>query len=1859
MREYWPILSRMESGQCEATTDFLIGIPPGGCSPAVVRSDLLEEQNVPVFCKLDALRINPLIKVSSIKSISFKGDKPEGIAGISFHPARAAVRSYKTLLGDPMLNNIGYVVIVLKQNRVEEDMEEWIAGNLTATIRYDSEGAYGVGASDYYLPAMSRSEWEQNFEASSFWNGRGYVRVKGVGQGVAQIELLTDKDNVFRTFNLKEGETSNLIYFPGYYCKAGLKVKLNKVVAPENMVKLDVDGNEIWVRKGSKILNNQCTVQDLTIGNKTNNVTVKLSCPGQKFTLSLQEKDNKTGLTEASDSRIDNYFKKANDTVNELIEEYRAEEKENGEPYGEEALFEQILMAQKNGKYKTQEALMTLFIDSYPTSSAISKVKQDLMRLGKWNYSNAYHTALVNNKYYFISLEDFKKVDEGKKKATIKIGSATQNVVEDQRINFSSDEYLIIDEILPGKVDIDYYNNKKDAKKKKESAIIPEGDSASLGGRSINVRSVDVTEIAYVSLIPEVKNDRTEANFTYRIGIEKRGIQLSPAKTREMIKNLNKTIEDWENIIENLGSVIKGWKGACFATSAVLMMKNMFNGFDGESLARQKVMKRYKEICDRDHAGVSRTKCYNDLASDIDRDVSAMKDGLNVVNGQMDPKIEAHSTEAGVFEKGGIKNDEAYLTDLRGLLGSDKITVVKNNETFEVDPSSLTTTSQIRSVLLSRQLAGNGVAGEVSQAEMYGALNSAVLQQQAAETKAAAAAKISGAVGSGKNPVVQTVLSKNVKTLSWGGETYGSYGSLNGVEGWGAKDKIQYLNLDGRNYVLKMGQSLTGNMAVNESYRLDGDQWVKASDAEIRKMRGYVFTKAGGEAGECSYVYRKPTVKYYKSGNNENLPAIIPFDLKKGWYVMVPNSAGTFIDNSPQGYTAAGDVKYFKICNVGPNGLMENGQYPDDVCQSFDANSAGSVDRFIPCPSLKPEKVKELYSKAREAIRQASSQAGQRIINILGQSIDLGPPMSDTGDFECQDFMSPEDCQWMFNTCDPVICPTSRCDLGGKMPVSDVVQTGIIGSIALCLPNAQEGIFVPVCLTGIHAGLDSYVSILKSERDCLELSLETGEHVGICDEITSIYLCEFFWRQLSPVMDLLIPRFVEGLYGGFQGTRGGGEYLTVQHSWDNLQKGIDFFQNDYAQNAFKAFRVRNVQEAGGEVCRAFVGTTIPTSAEGLNNLLEPESPTQFYAHFSERTFSEATVPATSHYKLYYHIYAGNDKGVQYQIYLKNPPQSTYYRTNPSVHVKNGFIPRGEEADESIDFTAPSGYKELCVVVDAKEECGFKQVTTDFGLDYIQKKYVEEQASETNINTEKECISGTKSAIPLINPNIQAGAEEAIQPEIALRGIVRICASANPEAGVTSTNANSSRWKAVGTCGTPDLTCWLDINSVENDLKSIEAIDNSTLSILDESRGLLNNTRQSYQDVQKELAFLRENIPKLVDGDLASDETPRVVGYIRRLNTIIGVGDIFPQGTNANRAEALSWRAAIYRMIVEFNGRGKVNSKEVVAAAKKGVGVTDIPVDLAGELTAGEGEEESTTVEGNAAEEVNGAEKKKGFSFYGPGIFFEGIPTGMYVEEKTGDRHYVIFEIDSDQEIGKIIEGRISFGKIKNAKSEKVIVHASNLKKYGLNEDLEFYRLGVLEGIVNTLKGYSDEESDTSEEGGESSKVVTLDVILYNDNDDVDKLNDGEYDKITVTGRILGDLGDSMNRGEIVIEGNVEGYVGNFMGGGRITVEGTAEGPVGTLLDGGEIIIEEDAEGPVGTSMTLGDITIGGDARSSVGDSMSGGDIVIEGEVNYPIGEDSSGGEIRIRQSQLYLEDKIGDNVGAQIYYWDEEWFPFL
>ncbi|MEM4259502.1 MAG: hypothetical protein QXS38_01950, partial [Candidatus Pacearchaeota archaeon] len=263
-------------------------------------------------------------------------------------------------------------------------------------------------------------------------------------------------------------------------------------------------------------------------------------------------------------------------------------------------------------------------------------------------------------------------------------------------------------------------------------------------------------------------------------------------------------------------------------------------------------------------------------------------------------------------------------------------------------------------------------------------------------------------------------------------------------------------------------------------------------------------------------------------------------------------------------------------------------------------------------------------------------------------------------------------------------------------------------------------------------------------------------------------------------------------------------------AWNNMQNSINYVTQSYAVNSLKAFQAKSIEEVGSEVCKAYISQKGPTV---LKSLTEIESPPQFNAYFTSIKYSDATIPATAQYKVSYHIYAGKNAGVYYSVYLKDPPSSPYYSQTAYIQVASGFIKQGEYASESKDFTAPEGYQTLCVRINAEEECGFKQVSTSFAVNYVRDRYVSEQAKTADITTESGCVSGSPSSsslLALANPNLQAGIEEAALPQVSNRGIVRICASTNPGQSV-----DPARYVEVGYCGDKNIKCWLDTRSVDN------------------------------------------------------------------------------------------------------------------------------------------------------------------------------------------------------------------------------------------------------------------------------------------------------------------------------------------------------------------------------------------------------------------------------------------------------------
>ncbi len=1602
------LTSSFSNEMCGAGQDFVIQIVPLGCEPAVVRSDLLEEQNVPVFCQIAATKINPLIDVDAINGISFRGKLPPGVSGVGYHPAQAAVKSSSsTLLNSPILNNIGYAVIVLKKQRNESSMPDFVEGNLTANIRYDIKNAFGVGEAVYFLSEIKdESDWSQNYKQYGFWKGKGYLRLESISDDSISISVYEDKLDRLTTLSLKKGETSRQIYLRGFYCLAGMQIQLVDLVNPDTTVKINVDGNVYEVRKGEKFLDNKCQlskepekkglVQKVEVrcvgDDKTETFSLMISpklefeINGEKIKVGIGEKIfenyylghidkdkngnlivgilNKTSTSEKlgdaeitsfynsvkasfdkwikeddkpkdnstkgyyfisinqetniegnninligfgsaenlfsdtesvsdSDSKFKEYFGNSMKDYQEVIDDYFDEIKIEGDnsesnKYGVEAYVQAIKLADATQQNQKKVELCSEMKEKYSgafNEIGLGEICGDEIMIS--NSESNIKSISVGGLFKEISFEGISEPSEEDYSAKIFIGNRLESFTKREiaRLNTENESLQLISLNSDSAQVKLIYNSAKSSEKERlitRTGTLKKDVAESFGSNYRFVLSeVNLKKIAKVSVIPNINNVGTQAEFSFKIGIEKRAIELTPDEVKKKIKSLNKTINDWEEISESMGNVIKGLKAACVGVQAFLTVKSFFAGFNGQNSVRPEVTNVYRNKCAEEIKGTSKTmdQCLLEKNDEINSDVKKLselrkkKNNLNLTN-----EIENIGSEFGnqitksgdnikpiiidadlkkVFTEDGLKEGKIQASDAQRLWELNQI----------INDKSVSKEFQEQAIKERYQIVSKIEKDSKNFAQMSDA-------QEKWETN-------------GLDTSINVLETKETKKAYYtGGDFDKQFGSVP------ANQPVQGVNYLGNIYLVQLKPVGNNNYIPEKVFDANGGDTV--SDEISGKIKSTYSNFEKVDASSYKNKYKNPEVKYYEVGSAKGYPQIVPIDINSGWYAATRPVGGQNL----KAYTEAGQPVNFYVGNVMDNGVEEfDISSGDDEYRSFSPLTGVIYGNF---PGLNEAETVKLTRKALSAIQEAQKKYKSGLsgdISILGNKVKVGKPAVDLPGANCQDVMSPKDCALMFNVCDPVMCPASRCNLGGNYYVDDVIASGIVGSLALCLPNWKPfggDVYIPICLSGIKAGIDGLLSILKNYQSCLQHNLETGEYVGICDEVYSIYLCEFFWRQALPLTKMVFTKIIGGIFSG--GSKGGGEYLDFASAWQGAENSASYITQHYAVNSFKAFKVRSTEEAGTEVCKAFISARYPVSGEFFDALIEPDVPVQFHAWFDEIPFTTATVPPTSQYKVFYHIYAGKDIGVNFQVYLKSPEGTTLYHTNPRIIVGSGFIPRGQAGSETRDFTASSGYQELCVSVNNKEECGFKQVSTSFALDYIKDQYVAEQVANTNIKSESECISGSVSILGLASsPNIQEGANTAISPNIIQNGIVRVCSTSNPGQGTDSrADTNESRWVAVGNCGNDKLKCWLDTNSVKEaiDIKYIEneALKTASEKTIEDWNKQLNESRISPED---------ENA--IEEGLKSSDESV-LLNVIRIIDNNLDKVIL-----NRDRAQLLIWR----------------------------------------------------------------------------------------------------------------------------------------------------------------------------------------------------------------------------------------------------------------------------------------------------------------------------------------------------------------
>ncbi|MBS3091385.1 hypothetical protein J4217_02980 [Candidatus Pacearchaeota archaeon] len=1660
---YWPILN--DKDVCKARQDMLLQVSPAGCQPMVVRSDLLADQNVPVFCQIDALQVNPLIDIKEIKNINFRGNYPKEVAGVGFHPARAALNTRDRLLGSPLINNIGYVVVILKQTKNESSLPKFVNLTLTGKLEYNAGNAYGIGTNEFYLEPTDDNQWENAKIANSFWNGRYFIRLYDVDETSALVSIY-DGDREISKTRIKLGETSAPMYLPGSYCSFGLTTTYTGLAQSDKKARIEISDekgtNNLDVYQGSEFLNGRCRVSEILVDSQTGSTgSVKIACDsdliklemrpnlyvenlpygrtsfndigankqeckvdfndeksyritrdvvkeasGDSYsswtTLEIYSNDKKdwtssfslddatkdkirNALANACDFRDDKFLTSDGKTVNDVAEkafndaidsyeevakDYTSERQaatEGVARYGELALRAALDLVQeatsKNyAKKETKSRLLNLFISLYPESAKLYQSQRDA--LYQLDSSISTKSVNVDNKFRTIRLVSLNNPESANEKAKAKFtyGGRILELVKGEAkplktnamINVTSFDALHATIRTNCVTKDNGYEIKTESGKPvyQSSITLSLGESENVCGEPLVFKDTDLKKVAKIRISPTAYGPETETNISVKIGIEKRAIQLSPEKTKDMILNINKSIQKWESISKSLVKVETGLKAACFATSAVLTVKTFLYGIDGTATARQKVMtgdygwnkrcndaitKKWLDVnanggefeqgIDKNVNYGSIIQCINDNTASIEKDVQTTKNALVDTNKVVKVAQDSATTK-------GILNQDLATKAMIDKIGADckqfielLPAVVRDSKTT-IYPVTLSQSRDIyanclmlkqnpndQNALLSMKSFSENAKNTMTDYEKFARSQASndILPINTG-TGTALKGKFYPIVGNtiGEIPVsgasipagaTHAVRLDNPATIEYDNGIWGkvSIGAPFIVVGTELNGKLR--PLDVFKYEPKFENGKVTSAVISQ---IPSESYQGSSGASLfMSKNGYTGFEEFGQGLYGNTIREQDrAVLYFISGPDKDLPSQVPFDVNNGWYVKVQASSFSLGSNAVKSYDASGLPKDWQICNVGSDGMIGS----NDDCQAFNQASLGAT-----ILGLDAKTSQDLVQKSQKAILDAASQknTNTKQVSIFGQPmrVDFQNPMENV---QCSNFMTAGDCKLLFNVCDPVICPASRCNLGGAYRVANVQQTGIVGSALLCLPNAREGILLPVCVSGIRNGIDAYVSLLKQHRDCLQQNLDTGELVGVCDEIQSIYTCEFFWRQVAPIASMLLPKLVENVYSGGQGTgvNGGGEYLFVPQAWDNAKNSMDYFTNYYAENTFKAFQIRSVEEAGTEVCRGFVSLKAPTS---IKTLLEPDSPPQFYARFDSTTFSTVTVPATAQYKVFYFINAGNDAGVYYSVYLKSPPESGYYYSNPTIQIANGYISKGQSSSQTLDKTAPEGYKELCVRINNEEECGFKQVSTDFSVNYLRDQYAKDQLTNTNIQTQAECVSGTSSLAAVgANLNLQSAAQEAAMPDISQRGIVRICATLNPGGSTDPT-----RYIPVGICGDANLKCWLDKTSVNNAITDANlGVKNATLQELEQTNidaliaqgEILNNevAVSSIKEINNRKDILRANL----------DSNKNIISDAQALE--LSINDLYGKLVlNNHKAWLLLIRAEVKAMEAEY------------------------------------------------------------------------------------------------------------------------------------------------------------------------------------------------------------------------------------------------------------------------------------------------------------------------------------------------------
>ncbi|MBT6995557.1 transglycosylase SLT domain-containing protein [Candidatus Woesearchaeota archaeon] len=1454
-------------------------------SPTPITSDLFQHRaaNVQVFLSGKTLGTALFGSSQSPSGAQFYGDMK--IKHIDLVPNREASKYIQggltslvrpkgeELIVDTNGNiDLGYTKVRLKRQPVEDKVPDEITIDVEAKIYFDVESGFGVLSTQSFnlAPQENEEAWLQNdLGDSSLWGGRGYIRVIEINGNTARVQLYDGNKRKIGFTNqvkLTAGGESKEVTLPGAptLLENRINLKLERISKNENKATLLVEEeyeDEILSSTKEYVagmkLNNEWTVKEIfsygliikdSEGNEifiSYEVNTPISNPCANFNYLSDDK-----LEDASAKQL--YCQAIQDYKSALLLE-QTKEQEAQHYIGIAKAYEGLNAVEHANTYLTNAII---------ADPSLEEKYQDRIENSQSRLQNKYSYTKVDN-----MLVTLMKINDNARQSTIKyallnnygdsitgleynnatVGSYVSTDIIDEQGNkyrwiisaISSNEVIIKQDFLN-------INSRNRPEEKTRTLEISKKTQVPFGSQSkfIYVDKIEIAESAIITVSPGTRDNYGTSYFTIHLPIEKRLWQWTPEEIDKMIASTDNTLNKLDGIIGNLGSIISTWKGVCYATFAALTVKNAFFSNPAKRLIENKVRTDCAEqFGENTEASVN---CFNERKQEIEQKVETSKQTKDELDNIFkDADFEDEQSLQGIADRLNMDVNNLTLLHKYGeLSGQDLYESMYNEEVWQ--DGSLNFDKQLKTV--------NNVDKSVKEEVGDRKLPDKEIKEIELKWKTN--------VGSGSSTTTTNAFFLN--------QNEHAEQVLQGKEIISRPDKKPfpiYSNGDEK-YII----DTNGNKII-VTPKMDGSEILSSASGDFYEADGKIYL-AGLSDG--AFLPNYSTVPRIYFDKDTKTPILIPFQYDK---IRDEFGFANYIHVDEEAERRGG--YRFSIWNVGSDGIPNT--WDDKIITHSD-----ELD-----PNTRRDELDKLAYEVERTYQQAVPLAGKnkgsiikfnRIDVILEEyEGEVGSAINANG--QCEDSMSKTDCKILYNVCDPVMCPPSRFDLGGKWNLGgdagSVVQKGIIGSITLGWGN---GDILPICLTGIHAGLENIYSMFGGFRDCLEVAKTSGESVGICNEIRSLYMCNILWEEALALVNVF-GKLQSFISTSIFGSSSGGEYKLWESSWSKLGDSVNFFTKSYATSAFAAFTSRSSDEIGSTICKQAIFGRTPAGGDLLGQLTSPESPPQFTGWFEEDRSPEVNLQSgfintqsqtgtgQSTYRIFYHIYAGRNKDIRYKVILKNINGQTITVNDPGLFQGERILRRGESVDQSFTLpNLPPGFIEMCIIIDGVQECGFGSTSSGFSTQYLKDEMIKSDLNK-KIDTEEECSPRERSYVP----------------GLFTSGVKRVCAAYDPD------GAAGDEWEFVGTCGQDELgrslgNCYVYAEGIKDSIHDNSYDVSAAILELQKNQSYTKEQEQQYRDeIQKTLNNkAQEEYEKLISesNSIQKKDNNKRIQFINELHSLI-------------------------------------------------------------------------------------------------------------------------------------------------------------------------------------------------------------------------------------------------------------------------------------------------------------------------------------------------------------------------------------